>query len=392
MRVLGIVTAWPRHSGDVITPWLQSMARALAPLGVTFEVMAPSWRGAPGGVHEGIRVHRFRYAWGPLETLSHDSTVPDQLRRSPWRAALLPGYLAGATRAVTKLLCRERFDLVHAFWPFPHAAPAWASGLLTGVPFVSSFFGAELALAERVPGGRQVVRALVKRSAAVTTVSRFTAARLRAMAPDVEPVVIPFGSTILPTERRVATPRGSSLRAVFIGRLVERKGLSVLLSALERTREVELEILGDGPLRAELERQARSLGARVSFRGFVDEDEKREALERAHVLVLPAIVDARGDTEGQGVVLLEAMARGRAVIASDVGGITDLVTPATGVLVPPADVAALAAALTRLRDERALCDALGEAGLRRVQEHFSWPALGARLRAVYERALWSHRT
>ncbi|PZR07450.1 MAG: hypothetical protein DI536_27755 [Archangium gephyra] len=383
MRVLGIVTAWPRHSGDVITPWLQSMALALAPLGVTFEVMAPSWRGAAGGVHEGIRVHRFRYAWSALETLSHDLTVPDQLKREPWRLALLPGYLAGATRAVTTLLRRERFDVVHAFWPFPHAAPAWASGLLTGVPFVSSFFGAELALAERVPGGRRVVRELVKRSAAVTTVSRFTAARLRAMAPDVEPVVIPFGSTILPTERRVATPRGSSLRAVFIGRLVERKGVSVLLSALEQLRDVELEVLGDGPLRAELERQARSLGARVTFRGFVDDDEKRRALERAHVLVLPAIVDASGDTEGQGVVLLEAMALGRAVIASEVGGITDMVTPANGLLVPPGDVSALSTALARLRDDAALRDSLGEAGLQHVRENFSWSALAERVRAVY---------
>lgn len=389
MKVLGIVTAWPRHSGDVITPWLQSMALALAPLGVSFEVMAPSWRGAPGGLHEGVRVHRFRYAPSAFETLSHDSTVPDQLRQQPWRAALLPGYLAGATHAVTQLLRRERFDLVHAFWPFPHAAPAWASGVFTGVPFVSSFFGAELALAERVPGGRRVVRALVEKSAAVTTVSHFTAERLRAMAPSAAPTVIPFGSTISPVEQRVATTPGLPLRVLFIGRLVERKGVSVLLSALQRIDGVELEVLGDGPLRSQLEQQATSLGSRVTFRGFVSDDEKRRALERAHVLVLPALVDASGDTEGQGVVLLEAMAVGRAVLASDVGGITDMVAPGTGLLVPPSDVAALSAALTRLRDEPALVNSLGEAGLRQVRARFSWPVLGERLRDVYETALRS---
>ena len=105
-------------------------------------------------------------------------------------------------------------------------------------------------------------------------------------------------------------------------------------------------------------------------------------------MVLPAIVDARGDTEGLGVVLLEAMSYRVPVIASDLGGITDIVTPEeTGLLVPPADAAALAAGLERLADDAALAQRLGDAGYRVVHERFSWPAIVAQWQECYAAAV-----
>ena len=110
----------------------------------------------------------------------------------------------------------------------------------------------------------------------------------------------------------------------------------------------------------------------------------RQAYADASVFVLPAIVDTRGDTEGLGVVLLEAMSYRVPVVASDLGGITDIVTAEeTGLLVPPADAAALTAALERLAGDATLAERLGDAGYRVVQERFSWPAiLGSGRRAT----------
>jgi len=103
-------------------------------------------------------------------------------------------------------------------------------------------------------------------------------------------------------------------------------------------------------------------------------------------------VDARGDTEGLGVVLLEAMSYRLPVIASNVGGITDIVADGkTGVLVPPADPAALAAALERLATDAPLAERLAEAGRRYVQEHFSWPAILEEWEACYAAALETTR-
>jgi glycosyltransferase involved in cell wall biosynthesis len=110
------------------------------------------------------------------------------------------------------------------------------------------------------------------------------------------------------------------------------------------------------------------------------------------VFVLPSVLDARQDTEGLGVVLLEAMNYSVPVIASDIGGITDIVEhERTGLLVPPGDETALAAALTRVLTDRPLANTLGAAGLRALRESFSWARIVDRWEAVYRRVVSAGR-
>jgi glycosyltransferase involved in cell wall biosynthesis len=116
----------------------------------------------------------------------------------------------------------------------------------------------------------------------------------------------------------------------------------------------------------------------------VSDEELRATYAGSDVLVLPSIVDARGDTEGLGVVLLEAMSYGVPVVASDIGGITDIVEHDTsGLLVPPGDPAALAQALERLARDPALASRLGSAGEQRVRRAFGWPEIMTKWDAVY---------
>ena len=134
-----------------------------------------------------------------------------------------------------------------------------------------------------------------------------------------------------------------SSRLLFVGRLVERKGVQVLLEALARLRDrpgVRVRVVGDGPMRGALERQAATLGVadRVRFDGSVSTEELVRRFRECDVFVLPAVVDAKGDTEGLGVVLIEALSYGKPVIASAAGGIVDIVRDGeTGLLVPPGD-------------------------------------------------------
>jgi glycosyltransferase involved in cell wall biosynthesis len=176
---------------------------------------------------------------------------------------------------------------------------------------------------------------------------------------------------------------------LFVGRLVERKGVAHLIEALGQLKNqnrTQLVVVGEGPERPRLEARARELGLsdRVVFRGRISDAELRRAYEMADVFVLPAVLDARGDTEGLGVVLLEAMNYGVPVIASRIGGIVDIVTDnETGILVPPGDAAALAGALQALLVDVSRARQLGEAGRRRLAERFSWKAIVERFEAVY---------
>jgi glycosyltransferase involved in cell wall biosynthesis len=389
VKVLFLVTAYARHPTDVITPWLTETIRRLAARGVEVEVLAPSYRGLESQTVDGVRVHRFRYAPRPWETLTHDQTAPDRIRERPWFLGLVPGYVAAGSAAAARLARTGEFDVVHAFWPIPQGVLGLAAKRASGVPLVSTFFGVELTWMERqFPFLAPMLRAIVRGSDAVTAISTYTAERLERVAPGVRTEVIPFGAAVdaapsLPRER----PAGSRPELLFMGRLVERKGVHLLLEALSLLpagRRPLLRVVGDGPERARLEEMAGRLGVDVVFHGFVSNEEKAERLAGCDAFVLPAVIDAKGDTEGLGVVLLEAMTYGKPVIASAAGGIVDIVRDGrNGFLVPPGDANALAAAISACVENPVRARELGARGLVDVEERFSWDVIAERLAALY---------
>lgn len=170
-------------------------------------------------------------------------------------------------------------------------------------------------------------------------------------------------------------PRGE-VRLLAVGRLVEKKGYPVLLEAMGRlvpmTPGVRLQIIGGGDLGPMLTREIEQLGLSgvVSLLGARTHQEIAAAYREADVFVQASVVLADGDRDGIPNSLLEAMASGLAVVASDVAGIPEAVTDAkTGLLVPPGDPVALATALHRVTADAALRGRLGAAARRHVAEH-----------------------
>jgi glycosyltransferase involved in cell wall biosynthesis len=255
---------------------------------------------------------------------------------------------------------------------------------------VTSWYGVELRwVHSSLPWLRRFVRWALRISDAVVAISSYTAREIARFA-DVPVQVIPYTLGFAESDaRRPARETKRGYQILFVGRLVERKGVTHLIDALRRLPAelgARLVIIGDGPEREALEAQARAagLGGRVAIRGRVSDAALRDAYAASDVLVLPSIVDARGDTEGLGVVLLEAMSYGVPVVASDIGGITDIVeNDASGVLVPPGDATALAAALERLARDPALAARLGTAGEQRVRTAFGWPEIMEKWEACY---------
>ena len=392
MKVLFIVTAFPRGDGDVITPWLLQTIHRLRARGVVVEVLAPSYRGLPDQLLDGVVVHRFRYAPAPWETLTHDQTAPDRIRQRPLYSALLPGYLLMGSLAAARLARSGRFSVVHAFWPLPHGLLGLAAKRASGTPLVSTFFGVELTwVASQLRALKPMLRRIIRGSDAVTAISSYTARLIGELSPGIEPDIIPFGAAVEAAEAADgAVPAGDAgFRLLFVGRLVERKGVHVLLRALSSVPSpVGLDVVGDGPERESLEALSGALGigGRVAFHGFAPDTELRRLLASCHALVLPAVVDAKGDVEGLGVVLLEAMSFGKPVIASAAGGIVDIVRDGeNGLLVEPGDVTALARAIESLAGDPVRARRLGIAGREDVARRFSWDAILDRLIGVYRR-------
>jgi glycosyltransferase involved in cell wall biosynthesis len=394
VRVLCIATAYPRHAGDTVTPWLPALACNLRLAGVEMEILAPSWRGLGRQVIDGVTVHRFRYAPSPLETLTHQQSAAARIAGRPAMLAAVATYLSAGAVAAALRGARGRYDVVHALWPLPHALPGAIAAAAGRAPLVSTFFGSELALARRVRPLRPAVAAAVAVSRTVTTISAYTARLLIEAVPRARPRVIPLGPTVEPASALLPPLHNECVRLLAVGRLVRRKGVHVLLDAMARlvgsggvfSVPPVLDVVGDGPERPALEAQARALGlsAHVRFHGFVPRTTLSSHYASCDVFVMPSLDDGAADVEGLGIPAIEALSFGRPVVASDAGGIPEVVQDGvTGVLVPPGDSEALARAITGLVSDPSRARDLAAGGRAHVSQRFAWSGVIASLCATY---------
>lgn len=321
MRVVVLTTSYPRHADDVAGTFVRDAVLALEGRGIDVRVVSPA----------DFRHYGIAFGHG----------IVGNLRRAPWKALALPLFLAGFARAARR--AARNADVVHAHW-LPSALPA----LATGKPFVLQLWGSDVALARYA---RPVARRLLRRAATVVCASGALADDARALgARDVR--VIPSG-VMLPAE---VGPPEEPPHVLYVGRLSEEKGVVELAEA---TRGLPLVVVGDGPLRHLFPQAA----------GFVPPHELGPWYARASALVAPS------RREGYGVAVREAMAHGRPVVATAVGGLLDAVEDGvTGVLVQPRDPTALREALERVLSDRAFRTAAGKAARRAAAERFSTEA------------------
>jgi len=192
-----------------------------------------------------------------------------------------------------------------------------------------------------------------------------------------------------PDFRREEKGGARGLRLLFVGRLVEKKGLPILLRAMAQAGEAaaSLDVLGDGPDRIGWQRLARRLGIadRIVWNGMVRRADVRRALQNADVLVAPSVIAADGDRDGIPNVVVEAMASGTPVIAGDVGGLSEIVHDETGYSVPAGDPGALAEALRAVHREPEIAVQKAAAARRLVEEQFDAERLADERAAEFRR-------
>ena len=397
MNVLMVTSSYPKFPGDVTAPFVESIARAVAERGHAVDVLLPWHPELRRDGAEPVRFFPYRYAprdrwslWGYAQSLRADVRV----RPAAW--LLLPAAAWALRGAVSTRLVETRYDVVHVHWVVPNAALVHDIVRAHGAPFVVSLHGSDVFLAERLfPAGALAGRAL-RAAGAVTACSgdlRERAVRLGA-APE-RTRTVPYGvdaaafSPDLPAgdfRRSLGIP-DDALLVVALGRLVEKKGFATLVDAAARVPGLRVVIAGEGDLRTDLEGRARAAGAPVVFTGPLERGQAARALAAADVVAVPSVVDRAGNVDGLPNVLLEALASGRAVVATRVAGIPDVVEDGVnGLLVPPGDAVALSAALARLAaapDERSR---LGREARRRALLGLTWRSAGRAFEESYAQA------
>ena len=288
MKVVVLTTSYPRGERDVAGLFVRDAVEAVRAQGVEVEVVSPaSFR------HFGIA-----YGHG----------IAGNLRRRPWLALLLPAFLFNYAWAARR--AAQDADLVHAHW-----LPSALAALKTGKPYVVQLWGTDVELARKAPW---LFRPLLRRARLAIVASEYLADAARELGAR-EVRVVPSGVEI---PEAVGEP-DEPPHVLFVGRLSPEKGIHEFLAATEGMPRV---IVGAGPVEV------------PEAVGFVPRSELGPYYERAAVVCVPS------RREGYGIVAREAMAYGRPVVATAVGGLVDV----TGVLVPPGDVARLREVLEQL--------------------------------------------
>jgi len=388
VRILVLASTFPRWLNDDQPAFVLELCRRLA-RDLEITVVVPHAAGAARReTIDGVAVRRFRYGPERFETLVYGGGMRSRLAGRPLRALLLPLFAIAQVATVTRILQRERIDVVHAHWIVPQGLTAVIARVLarSRVRVVCTSHGGDLfALRGRI--WTALKRGVLSRVDAVSVVSEAMRAEVARLVPGRDDVVVaPMGTDL--HGRFVpdwATERHEDV-LLFVGRLVPKKGVDFLLRTLGRLdrefgRRPRLRIVGSGPEEEALRRIVleEGMGDRVEFCGFRSHDELPSLYQRCTAAVFPFREDPGGDQEGFGLVVVEALGCGCPVIVSALPSVRDIIGEGRDLLaVPPDDLGAWARAIDGLlRDPRAAAR-MGQAGRKRVVERFDWDACADR--------------
>ena len=402
MKVLMVTSSYPLFEGDGTAPFIEAIARSLAARGHQVDMILPAHPKLKRNEEPGVRFFPFSYAplrglnvWGYAQSMNAD-------RGFKWKTLLVAPFAALATSgAVRKRLQTESYDIVHAHWVVPGGVLSHRPSVSARKPLVISLHGSDVFAAEHSTLVGFAARRAFGAASGVTACSsdlRDRALRLGARAEETRTVPYGVDGDFFKTGQPWAADPRAAMRlrlgasstqtlVVAVGRLVEKKGFAHLVEALADAPGLHLAIIGDGDLHSDLQARSSASRASVSLVGRFSRAEIREALRCADLVAVPSIIDSAGNVDGLPNTLLEAMAAGKAIVASRIAGIPDVVTDGVeGVLVPPKDVVALRDALTRLATNPKRRAELGKAAERRASRDLTWDRVGSTLEECYVQA------
>lgn len=396
-EILTLATSYPRFKGDVVAPFIENISKEIASAGNHIDLMLPYHPEFKRTNERGITFHLYKYTkkkkymiWGYASSMKADV----QLK---WQAILLaPKVYLTALKNGKRLLEEKKFNLIHAHWLLPNGYIAMKLAKRYGLPYAVSLHGSDITIAER-PLFRRLAKSVLKRAAWVSACSEDLRSRAIELGCNPEKIeTIPYGvDTILfqPDASRMSKLRrrlkdkmkGGDKIVLAVGRLVEKKGFIYLIEAMgklhQKRRDIFCIIAGDGDLKNALHRKIYDLGISktVMLAGSIQRDELPLYFSGCDIMAVPSVRDQKGNVDGLPNVLMEGLSSGRAVIASDIAGIPNVINnEINGLLTEPGNTQQIADAIARLVDDGPLRRRLGAEARRECLNRYTWKITGAK--------------
>jgi len=399
IRVLVLTTTFPRWKGDGTASFVFELSKRLAQQGSEVIVLAPHHEGSQLKEDmDGVEIHRFPYFYPRrYQRLCYEGGILPNLERSHLAKLQVPSLALSELIYALALVKRERIDLIHSHWIIPSGLVGAICRKVLRKPLVVTVHAGDVFPLVRKKYLRSVGRIVLNSCDVCTVNSSATGDAVRVVAGSTKRIeIIPMGVDLevfsknaIPLDQDSEAEGGERI-ILFVGRLAEKKGINYLIEAmptiLHHIPEARLVIVGYGPERGRLEGLVGELGLhdKVAFAGEVPNAELVRYYQKAHLLVLPSIVDSRGDTEGLGIVILEAMACGVPVVASNVGGIPDIIEPNwNGFLSKPGNPPDIADKVVELLSDKRLRERLSQNAIETVRGSFSWEAVAEKFSTLY---------
>lgn len=366
MKIYSLSTTYPESYVSIRPKFVHVLNRELVKLGIDVKTITPHSKGSlTKETMDSVLIRRFRYL--PEDYEIHSLSIFDAVTKS--RSSFLKVLIMMVSFfTVTFFEClKEKPDVLHGHWAFPGGFIAFVMSTIFRKKFIVTIHGGETLLSKFKFLKRIVIYGLNKSSFVVPN-SNFTKNKLIQMGVKNEKIIIinvppDFvdhvpNAELLEGFRKKFTDRSRKI-ILFVGRLVERKGPEFLIRSLLEIKnaKVHLIIAGEGIMRPYLQNLAKSLGLEknVTIFGGASREQLAQLRGISDIFVCPSIIDSRGDTEGLGLVILEAMESGLPVIASSVGGIVDVVKhEVNGLLVNQKDPKSIADAIERIISDEQL--------------------------------------
>lgn len=382
-RILVTTSTFPRWKNDTEPSFVFDLCNYLHSQGMEIDVLAPHAHGAEQHeILDGINVYRYQYFFSGLQKLAYSGGILANLKKSPLNFLLVPFLLIFQTLALYRRLTSTEYQYIHAHWLIPQGficALVNSISIKRGPLLICTSHGGDIYALDNYLF-RIIQKWTIKRCTQLCVVSNAMKRKVAMLGIPVEKIsVMPMGVDLQNEFIPVAGIERKDKRLIFVGRLVAKKGVDCLLEAMvnvvKTVPEVELLIVGDGPLRQTLEKQVveSGLAGHVYFYGSTRHDQLPELYTSASIAVAPST-----GQEGLGLVIIEALGCHCAVIASSLESVHDVMDDDTGCFVNPGDAVDLAQKICFLLENRELRTQMAVQGRADVVTRFDRRVTGER--------------